>query len=390
MKIFKYILYTLFIPFWWIQKMIPRNKNIWVFGAWYGEKYADNSKVIFEYIIKNNPEIKVIWLTKNNNVFQKLKTKKNNVQFVHSLKGIWYSLIAGKVIFSNGNVDVNRLFINGAKLINIWHGAPMKKIGWDNKFANYSLIDKWIIKYVYPFIGGNRNLFVVSTAQTFSHKLSSAFDIPFEKVILSGYPRCDLLFEKELHPLVEKWDVKFNKPTKIFYLPTFRSENDNFRPFNSFGFDENEWSQYLIKSNSILISKGHYIDKYIGKKTNNKRIIHLTDKYDFELNDLLKDVDVLITDYSGVYFDFLLTNKPIILAPFDIDAYLLDTRELYFSYDDIECGLVATNWRQVLELLVSVRDRILNDEIYQQRKNLYNEFHHGDNSKRLMKEISML
>ena len=53
-KLLKYIIYTFFIPFWWLQLLIPRNKNLWVFGAWFGEKYSDNAKVLFEYVKTTN------------------------------------------------------------------------------------------------------------------------------------------------------------------------------------------------------------------------------------------------------------------------------------------------------------------------------------------------
>jgi len=385
-KIIKYFLYTLFIPFWWLQKLIPRNRNIWIFGAWYGLKYSDNAKVLFEYVSEHNLEIKPIWLTKSKNIVTQLKSAKKNVFLANSFKGIFYSLIAGKVIFSSGKVDINKFFINGAKTVNVWHGAPIKKIGLDDLFANLSKYKKIIFKYLYPFVWEFNIDYVVSTAEIFNDKLSSAFNVPVKNIIPSGYPRCDLLFNLKLNQLTLNFNLKFNKPKIILYLPTFRSGNAKFLPFNNFEFDEKAWDYYLNKSNSLLISKGHFVDKTVGALTNIERVIHISDDDIPELNDFLKDVDILITDYSGVYFDFLLTDKPIILAPFDLQNYILKSRELYFKYDEIVCGYRANNWKQILELLNSNID-LIPDNKYFKIKKLFNTYNHGNSSSELMNYI---
>ena len=48
----------------------------------------------------------------------------------------------------------------------------------------------------------------------------------------------------------------------------------------------------------------------------------------------LKEVDVLVTDYSSIYSDYLLLDRPSVLFPFDFEEYSKDTRECYFSYEE--------------------------------------------------------
>ena len=64
-KIF-YIIKSLIYLF---SRILPKDENIWLFGAWFGEKYADNSKYLFEYVNKNLPSVRAIWLTKNESVY---------------------------------------------------------------------------------------------------------------------------------------------------------------------------------------------------------------------------------------------------------------------------------------------------------------------------------
>lgn len=385
----KYFIYFLFTPFWWIQLIIPRKKNTWLFGAWYGKKFADNTKVLFEYVVKHNPEIVPIWLTHDQEIYNNLCAKGLQVAKINSLKAIYYSLTASKIIVSSGKVDVNRFFINGATIINTWHGAPMKKIGLDDKFANTNKTKDFIFKLFFPFIWEYNVDFVVSTASTFSNKMGSAFNLPENRVLETGYPRCDLFFKQDKHRLTLNINKQFNSPNKIIYLPTFRSVKDRFNPFKSFNFNESDWCKFLESSNSVLISKGHFVDKYIGATTNCKRLIHISDNDVPELNEFLKDCDLLITDYSGVYFDFLLTDKPIILSPFDFDDYVSNSRQLYFNYEDIACGPIAKSWDEILDLLKDV-SALTNNQEYFKQKSLFNKYHNANNSERLVKRILYL
>src|ERR1051326_9299727 len=52
-----------------------------------------------------------------------------------------------------------------------------------------------------------------------------------------------------------------------------------------------------------------------------------------DINVLLPPTDILITDSSSVFYDFLLLDRPIIFAPFDLTTYLTEDRELYEPYE---------------------------------------------------------
>ncbi len=52
----------LFLPFWLIQLLMPRNKNLWVFGSWYGERFADNSMYLYKYTHAQAPQIRGVWI----------------------------------------------------------------------------------------------------------------------------------------------------------------------------------------------------------------------------------------------------------------------------------------------------------------------------------------
>jgi len=63
-KLFNIFIYTLNIPLYWISYFIPKKKNLWIFGAWFGYRYSDNSKYIFDYVNKNYKMIRGFGLQK--------------------------------------------------------------------------------------------------------------------------------------------------------------------------------------------------------------------------------------------------------------------------------------------------------------------------------------
>ena len=60
--------------------LIPRNKKMIIFGAWWGNKYDDNSRALFEYTVKNRPDIQAYWLSSNKNVVNSIIKKYNAVK----------------------------------------------------------------------------------------------------------------------------------------------------------------------------------------------------------------------------------------------------------------------------------------------------------------------
>lgn len=385
LKIFKYLLLIPFNIIWYLQLIIIRNDKLWIFGGWFGHKYSDNAKILYEYVCKNNKEITAVWITRRKEIKERLISEGKLSVLSTSMMGIWYSLRAGYVIYSSGIQDINPYFINGAIIVNTWHGAPMKKIGFDDKLSRSKLLDN-LLPVLYPFLT-DRLDGLVSTSEIFNKKLSSAFKISVDKILCSGYPRNDLLYSRASHLIINQWNKKFNNPGKILYLPTFRSLQAKFKPFDSYGFNDNSWEQFLKDRNLILISKGHFVDKEIGRESMASRIIHLSDNNIEDINLLMKDVDLLITDYSGAYFDFLLTNKKIIFAPFDYDDYITKSRELYFDYNKIVSGPVVFNWPDVQK---SIDGLFTCDDYASIRKEkcaIFNKFSDANNSERLFRMI---
>ena len=386
-EVIKFLLSLFFLPVWYLQKLIPKNSYIWIFGAWYGKKYSDNSRQLFEYVHSNHPEIQCIWLTNERSIVRNLRQSGYKSYLRYSLPSIYYSLIAGINVVSSGKKDINQYWISGSKTIQLWHGNPLKKICLDDKYSKvHSFYYKKIIKSFFPFQYEYNFDYVVSNAEIFTEIMGSAFGVKNDKVLLTGCPRNDLFYRKE--DFLEKTlqSVNHTKAKRIIYLPTFRDRTDGLDLFEDYGFDVNNFKFFLEKHDLVFLYKGHFADRNsMSIDMVDSRIINLNDIED--INFILKDADILITDYSGAYFDFLLTLKPIIFSAFDLKKYISNSRELYFNYNEIVAGPIAQNWDEVK---FSIIELLRNDNYKQLRvemNNRFNLYHDNKNSERVYNEL---
>ena len=359
--------------FYVLGNIIPKNKEVWVFSAWFGQKYNDNPKAFFEYVNKHHcQKIKTVWISKNSKVIQEVKQLGHTVYHEKSLLGIWYQLRAGKVIICQSLHDdlFSPCIGNKTKVIQLWHGIPLKKIMFDaftEKTEQKNIFGRFV-DYLSPY-NEHRNDIVISTSTLTQETLAKAFRIKKEQVFTCGFPRNDIFFEK-----VNRAE---NAPFECIYMPTFRggiaSECDL---FERYGFDFNTIEKELIKHNIQLTLRMHPVNKppvQIVEKIKNSAVIKL-DAGD-DIYQSINQFDCLITDYSSIYFDFLLSNKPIIFAPFDLNEYKQRERSLYFEFEDVTLKPYCYSWDEILERLIQLKNAPIDDEYKNAYSALKDKFH---------------
>ncbi len=372
-KIIQYLIYFINLPLYILSLFIPRDENLWLFGAWHGERYADNTRYLFEYVTKEDNEIRSIWLTQNKDLYSKLKEQHIPVILSYSVKGYFVSMRAKYFFITSGYDDINKYTIGNANVVNLYHGTPLKKVGCDaNKRFNYFCSNKMLrdrLKFfLFPFERSNFQYFISASDET-TKIFQSSYGIEKSKILLTGFPRNDTVKQK-----------KRNSKIIILYLPTFR-DNSHIDLFET--FQEADYTKLINKYNIEIIYKLHFADTktQIPKTHYIKKL-----SQEIELHNYLKNVDILITDYSGIYFDFLLTENPIIFTPFDIDTYISKDRQLYYNYNDVTPGPKCHNWYEVsIEL-----EKFLKDENYYRDKrselcDRFNYYRDSNSSERVYK-----
>jgi CDP-glycerol glycerophosphotransferase len=361
--------------FYLITKCIPKKDNLWVFSAWFGQKYSDNPKAFFEFVNKHhNDTTKAVWITKNADVLQELKEKGFCVYHERSYKGIWHQLRASKVIICQSLHDdlFSPCIGKRTEVVQLWHGIPLKKIMFDvfggrkNQKNYLGRFFDWLSPY-----NKHRNDIVIATSELTQKVLAKAFRIPLDKVLTCGFPRNDVFFENE-----NDQNIK-NNAFKCIYMPTFRggmaSECDL---FEKYGFDIDLMESELTKHNIELTLRMHPVNKppyQIVKQIKNSAVIKLDAGNDIYQS--INQYDCLITDYSSIYFDFILSNKPIVFAPFDLDVYKKRERALYFEFEEVTLEPYCYNWNDIVNRLISLKNDTQSLAYEEQYNTLKAKFH---------------
>jgi len=365
-RILMLIISFLSTPFWFFSGFSKRDEKLWLFSSWFGKRYSDNSRVFSEYLMKNHKDINCVWVLKDKKIIQQLN--KQGIKAVHanSLERIKLSLRASKIFLTIGD-EFSFLFCRGVEIYSLWHGMPLKKICNDDDFSRRgekkiigiaNMMDKKIKKYFFPWKDAlyYDNTYSVTCSDFFTTFLMSAFLLPESRFIKCGLPRCDALFYNKEEPLLSRIRETYPDSRILLYMPTFRTSSWSgkvFNPFSSdYGFNMDEFLAVLEEKKCVFLYKPHFYDEnIISKKEKMQRFITIKNDDLDELYNFLGQVDIMMTDYSSVYFDFIITKKPVILAPFDYEEYLSTARGHYFSYFDEMEGVIAKNWDDIIDII---------------------------------------
>ena len=385
----------MFLSKWYAQDSSKRDSRLWTFGAWDGMRYSDNSRALYEYVLLNCPQIKAVWMTKSDTVYQRLHDANMPVVKCGSSEAHHIQQQAGYFFLTKGPEDSEPRYMHGCNLIWLWHGMPLKQIGRDamafqRKNTLFKRFKTRIRKVTVPweFLDGP----TLSTSGFFIPFLQSAFALQGSNVWNVGLPRNDNFFKTDfVEDIIGNLHRKFDRPSQpvrlVLYMPTHRDkstrEGHPFNPFDEAGFDVAALDEILEKGNYILLYKGHFFDSSNNGVNSSSRIITVSDQSYDDMYTFIKDVDILITDYSSIYFDFLLCNKPVILFPFDEEDYVHNSRPFYFDYSLLE-GAHVYSWKELCQCLA--------EETYyvpsQKTKHLFNDYCDGNSCKRIVEMIT--
>lgn len=372
-----------------ISYCIPKSNQIWIFGGWFGERFADNSRYFYLYCHYNKQKLglnKVIWVTRNPRVYRELKARGCEVYKIWSIPSIWYHLRGRVHIIDQSFRDINDIFSVRSKIINLWHGFPLKKIG---RYCTNTQEENILIREFFKNNFANlnikineKNYYLLTTSEFSAEILGQAFGLKRENMLLAGYPRNDIfqldnpdgyVTESEQVLLTKIKKIK-NRKKIVVYLPTFRDNQGINPPGMIVSKERYALNDYLGEHNILLITKFHFAEK--GSSPSGAidldNMINLPPEFD--VYPLLKFADLLITDYSSIYFDFLFAQKPIIFYPYDLEYYAHKDRGFIFDYQEYTPGPKVYTLTELQEaILQSLNVYASNDKYIDHREFLRNK-----------------
>ena len=322
-----------------------------LFVCYGGRHYSDSTRVIYEAMLKDNRfnGYTIYWAFRNPENYPLIPNKVN----INSLK---YFNIALRARCWVTNVIVERaLNFKGINTyyVHTTHGVLCKLDGKDAiDSANFKSLSKT-----------NKFDCCFASSEIEKYIYAGMFGIPVRNMYVIGMPKNDILvhhskdYRNNLRNQLGIQDGKI----AVLYAPTFREEA-NFKEV--FDIDVNLWKN-ILGDDYVLLYRAHPVVSTRVKENDNFFI----DVTNYEVvEDIMIASDVLVSDYSGIIFDYCIMEKPIFLWPYDYDKYDA-IRGLYF---DIRKELpYKEDQRDLLEMIKGYDLKQLVDEYIRPFKEKY-------------------
>lgn len=281
--------------------------------------------------------------------------------------------------------------------IEAWHGFPLKAMGFmDMDSRVYKSWPRWEKKVD----------FILSYSTLYSTLVNACVSSRGSQYVITGMPRNDFLFRSKGRELLEAIvGDKLDYRKVVFYLPTFREHTVSSNEVdiegerlsqNIFRLSDFSWDKlvsFLERNKICLVFKPHPLEAQILKGFSPPPpVLFLTEKMledrNIDLYELLNAADVLVTDYSSVYFDYLLLDRPIIFVPTDLALYKQGRGLLLEPYDFWTPGPKVYTYQELEEeLLKALEGR---DNYKMQReivRNIVHFYQDGQSSERVWRFI---
>lgn len=349
---------------------IRPDSHIWLFSSTDNIHYNYNSRYLFEYVKENLPEITPLFVINDPELRNSLSSKYGKQYFIEteSIQGIRQALSAG-VWFTSAGLPAYGTGLHKKRLIiNLWHGVPLKKI---------ALLDpnlKKAARIYFKKIFSENYTCILTTSHELIPLMARSFAVSEDKIKVWGQPRNDGLFQKnDCREILGQLFPDLPEYTKtVLYAPTFRDYGQvQLFPFKD--FDQKQLEAFLDEKNMLLFIRTHVAEQGSAAPYLGKRIRFLGNEQAEDVTGILNIFDCLITDYSSIYIDYLLTDKPMIFLPYDRQQYL-DGRGMNFDYDDVTPGPKPETFNDFLDALSPKEDFWKSERTRVNR--LFNEIQH--------------
>lgn len=362
--------------------LAPRDKSLVVFGSDFG--FSGNPKYLYLELLKH-PDYRAVWITKDQSVYDLIKKHGYEVYMCDSREGRRMQMRAATLVHSHSvKEDFDYHLVGGAVSVNTWHGVGLKRSWYRNKnaFSGKWMTAKPSLKRTYHLMWARTNMarenYVIGTSEEVDAYYPATYNVPADHVLNLGQARNDVFYDDSL----EEGEVPevFRNGKVIVYMPTHRGYGERKGKKEKIGqdLDLERLSKVLDKYGYTFVIKQHKFNSH-SRSLNRKykNIIDISDQNNsLDTQLLLKYTDVLITDYSSVYTDFLLLDRPVLFYCYDLDEYL-NKWELNFDYDYVTPGPKAFDSD---ELIVEIEKLLQGQDDYEaERQRVKRVFYSPEN-----------
>ena len=366
----------------------PANKRLVIFESFSGKQYSCNPRAIYEYLVEHDYDLEMIWSVEEANAES---LRKRGIPTVRRFSFRWFYLMArAKYWVTNSRMSLWIPKPAHTVYVQTWHGTPLKKLAGDmdevympgtNTLSYKENFYKEAAKWDY----------LISPNRYSSDIFKRAFGFK-KNMIESGYPRNDRLHLDNAQDHIDSIKKIYGIPVEkkvVLYAPTWR--DDEFYQAGKYKHElklDLDMLKREIGDEYVIILRMHYL---IAEQFDLSRY----EGFAFDLsvgvdvNDLYLMSDVLITDYSSVFFDFANLRRPIIFFTYDLASYRDKLRGFYFDLEVEAPGPVVTTSAEVLQAIQTFENEGFGafEERYNDFYNTYCYLEGGSATKKVVDQI---
>ncbi|MFC0559244.1 CDP-glycerol glycerophosphotransferase family protein [Halalkalibacter alkalisediminis] len=326
---------------------LPVKKKLILFESFSGKQYSCNPRAIYEYLSSQNQDYEMVW-SANKNVVERFKEA--GVPYVERLSPKWFLLAArAKFWVTNSRMPSWVPKPRHTVYVQTWHGTPLKKLVADMEEVHMPGTSRE--QYIRNFHNESKNWdYLISPNEYSTEIFKRAFH--FNKdMIVSGYPRNDVLITQNSNHVMADLKQKLKLPTDkkiLLYAPTWR-DNEYHGPGKykiNLQLDFKKMQEQLGSDYILLLRLHSFVSDQVDL-SGFEGFVYDFSKY-LDINDLFLVSDVLITDYSSVFFDYANLKRPMIFFTYDIEAYRNQLRGFYFDFETNAPGPIVLSTDEVI------------------------------------------
>ncbi|MBP3898816.1 MAG: CDP-glycerol glycerophosphotransferase family protein [Mogibacterium sp.] len=360
------------------------------FRTFSGRGYSDSPKAMYEYML-TAPEyrdFRFVWCFKEPEKFAFLKNDRTELVKFRT-KADNKALRKAKYWITNYRMLNYQYPRKGQIYVQCWHGTPLKRLGYDLESSDNVMNSMAEIREKYRS-DAKKFTYILSPSPFCTEKFASAWNLvktgQTHKIIEEGYPRNDRLINTtpaEREELRKSLGVEGKKV--ILYAPTWRdnqhTSGEGYTYKTEVDFDK---LQRELGDEYVILFRAHYLVANSFDFAKYKGFVQDVSSYS-DINELYIAADILITDYSSVFFDYANLRKPVIFYMYDLEEYANNLRGFYISLDELPGPIVRDEDALIEE--VRKTDGWKPDEKYEQFCKKYNPKDDGHASERTLARI---
>lgn len=370
----------------------PTFDHWWAFPVCaFNDTFSGNERAVFEEV-RNDPSIKKIVLTRRKAV--DIDGENIVVVPLRSPEG-QHHLMRSRQIFIKHSPTRNLIYPVSPKwhnLINLWHGIPLKRIG----YASLDMRDKLAA------IGAEhaKCRAVISSSKIDSMAMASGFyPLSYNKIWCTGLPRNDFVLQREeslpqdLRDEGEHLQYMLQGRRLLLFVPTFKAgQNDAYYKFTA---EEVETLHAWLRNNHVVLGvREHMADSARTYNTllRGSDTIDLSDRHFPNIEVLYRHAAGLVTDYSSCFIDFMLTGRPMVSFAYDYDRYANTERGLFYDMEHVFPGAVCRGFAQLMSALDGMFEPLtdMSRLTYEWKRRLFFDHVDDGNAWRVVKKVKQL